>query len=217
MNRLLLVITLGDFVNPGYKGHYPLQIINMSKYKIKVYAQMSVCQLLLSELSSIPDKRFGESSSSYYYDNGGPACWWDDRQLRLFMKENADLERNKLEQIKLMCNEKDLQEYYPAILSRYADFYRKSKMRNENPEKSVEAFVQQEKKMQEKVVLRIRYLEVLQVLISSLAFVGTLIGIFNKLTWKIGAYIAVAVMVVIASNLLLVKWIHCLKQKKYLS
>jgi len=225
MNRLLLVITLGDFVNPGYKGHYPLQIINMSKFKIKVYPQMSVCQLLLSELSSIPDKRFDESSSSYYYDNGGPACWWDDRQIRLFMKENADLEKSNLEKIRLICNEKGLQEHYPAILSRYAEFYRKSKLRNENPEKSVDAFVQQEKKGQRRVTHRAKQLEMLQVPISSLAGIGTLLGIIynvqrtnnNVSTKLIIAYIVIFVVGIILINSILVRWVHHLKQKKFLA
>lgn len=223
INRLLLIVALGDFVNPGYKGHYPLQIINMSKHRIKIYPKMSVCQLLLSQLSSVPEKRFSKSSSSYYYDNGGPACWWEDRQLKLFMKENADLEKQYIDRLVSLCDENSLGEYSSVILSRYRQFYKKSKQKNDNLEHSVDNFLKQEKKTNSRNQLNIKLIKSLQILISSLASIGTLIGVIaavqkvNAITFKMGLFIIGFIMLLIVlANLVLVAAIHKLEQLKYL-
>lgn len=158
MNRLLMIVTLGDFVNPGYKGRYPLQIINMSKHKIRIYPGMSVCQLLLSKLSSPPSKLFSESSSSYHCDDGGPARWWEDRQIKLFRKDAVILERQDIDEILDLCSNYGLNDYRSLILMRFRKFYKKREKNSDNLERSVEEFLKQEKKLKSRNELHIKYL-----------------------------------------------------------
>jgi deoxycytidine triphosphate deaminase len=228
MNRLLLVITLGDFISPGYKGNYPLQIINMSKYRIKIYPKMSVCQLLLSELTSLPEKSYSEVSNTYYADDGGPACWWSDRQLNLFMKDSVGEEKKTYERIRKICEKHDIILHITEILSRYKLFYKKSKQHNENLKKSVDKFIDKEIKKNKKNTLLIKIIKSCRISISSLASIGALIGIIsgflqvytnhstNLSIKQIIFWVICFVVVIILINFLLVILIHNLEKRNYL-
>lgn len=222
INRLLLIVTLGDFVNPGYIGHYPLQIINMSKHNIKIYPKMSVCQLLLSELNEIPEKKFSKVSNAYYADNGGPACWWEDRQLKLFMKENADLEKKHLKLLISLCDKNELGVYKSAILSRYSKFYKSSKKKNNNLDKCVEDFIKHEERKHKRLQLYIKLIKCLQASISTLASIIPILNLIliylksNTISRKGCIILAICIVVIVTMNLLLTTLIHGLEQIKHL-
>lgn len=77
-----------DFMNPGWKGYLPLEIINKSKNAIKLYPYMSMVQIMLIPLSSLPDKNYGEEklANKYQNDDGGPSQWWRDKLYGQYRK-----------------------------------------------------------------------------------------------------------------------------------
>ena len=72
-----------DFLNPGWFGHVPLEIINKSRNKIKLYPLLGMVQIFLIPLSSEPDGNYGDTDlhSKYQNDDGGPSYWWRDKLL----------------------------------------------------------------------------------------------------------------------------------------
>jgi deoxycytidine triphosphate deaminase len=79
----LSVHCTGDFLNPGYRGHMPLQLINFSPNPIRIFPYLPICQLMLVGLSSTPAKIYGaaELQSKYMDDDGGPSYWWRDKRI----------------------------------------------------------------------------------------------------------------------------------------
>ncbi|TAL51157.1 dCTP deaminase [Patescibacteria group bacterium] len=77
-----------DFINPGYRGRMPLQLINHGKAPVRIFPHIPVCQLVLVKLSSEPDRAYGarELSSKYMDDDGGPSYWWRDKRIRGLQK-----------------------------------------------------------------------------------------------------------------------------------
>jgi deoxycytidine triphosphate deaminase len=80
----LSVHATGDFANPGYRGHMPLQLINHGPFTLRVYPYISVCQLILVKLSSESRRKYGadDLTSKYTNDIGGPSYWWRDKYIR---------------------------------------------------------------------------------------------------------------------------------------
>jgi len=72
-----------DFINPGWRGYVPLEIINNSMNAIVFYPLVPVCQIILTPLTSPPEGRYGdkEFGSKYQNDDGGPSYWWRDNLL----------------------------------------------------------------------------------------------------------------------------------------
>ena len=58
----LSVHCTGDFLNPGYRGHMPLQLINFSPNPIRIFPYLPICQLMLAPISSRPRKRMERPS-----------------------------------------------------------------------------------------------------------------------------------------------------------
>lgn len=80
----LMVHCTGDFINPGYRGHMPLQLVNLGPNPIKVFPYLPICQLKLVRLSGRPDHIYGERElqSKYMDDDGGPSYWWRDKRIK---------------------------------------------------------------------------------------------------------------------------------------
>lgn len=78
--RLGLSITCAGYINPGYRGHMPLQIKNIGKDTIVLQPLAAVCQLVIKQLSGSPDRAYGDTDlrSKYANDEGGPSRWWED-------------------------------------------------------------------------------------------------------------------------------------------
>ena len=96
--RLGLGVQIGcDFINPGWIGHMPLQIVNFSKTAIKIYPFIPICQLILIQLSGVPNRLYGDKvlQSKYMDDDGGPSYWWRDERISklqdMFNKRHIDL------------------------------------------------------------------------------------------------------------------------------
>lgn len=82
--RLGLLVTFGGYINPGYRGHMPLQIKNLGKHTIWFQPMISICQLVLHQLSSEPEHAYGDfdARSKYTDDDGGPSRWEMDGIIR---------------------------------------------------------------------------------------------------------------------------------------
>jgi hypothetical protein len=77
----LMVHCTGDFINPGWRGHMPLQIVNLSGFTIKLSPLIPIVQLVLVKLTELPARQYGDPSleSKYLEDDGGPSYWWRDK------------------------------------------------------------------------------------------------------------------------------------------
>ena len=66
----------GDYINPGFAGAMPLQIINHNKFPIVLYPYIGICQMILYELSKTPLVSYLERSSlpyNTYYNEDNPS------------------------------------------------------------------------------------------------------------------------------------------------
>jgi deoxycytidine triphosphate deaminase len=74
----------GDFINPAWSGHMPLQLVNYSRVTIKIFPFIPICQLMLIKLAKTPERLYGvtELQSKYMQDDGGPSYWWRDKRIR---------------------------------------------------------------------------------------------------------------------------------------
>lgn len=44
----------GDYINPGFIGEMPLQIVNHNSFPVKIYPFVGICQMVLYKLSDSP-------------------------------------------------------------------------------------------------------------------------------------------------------------------
>lgn len=81
----LLVHCGGDFINPGWNGHMPLQLVNLSRRTVRVTAYLPIAQLMLVPLSSPPLRQYNDVGlrNKYADDDGGPSYWWRDRLMEV--------------------------------------------------------------------------------------------------------------------------------------
>jgi dCTP deaminase len=56
--RLGLLITCAGYINPGYRGRMPLQIKNLGKDRVYLKPFTAVCQLVIKQLSSPPQRAY---------------------------------------------------------------------------------------------------------------------------------------------------------------
>ncbi len=97
----------GDFINPGYAGHMPLQLHNISPNAIRLFPYIPICQLILIKLSALPSRVYGEKElqSKYMHDDGGPSYWWRDKRIKSLQERlhaidlELDIQRRVLERI----------------------------------------------------------------------------------------------------------------------
>lgn len=95
MSRFGLAVQIGsDFINPGWRGHMPIQLVNHSKTTIKIFPYIPICQLMFIKLSDVPDRLYGveELQSKYKDDDGGPSHWWRDKRIKSMQKVFSDLD-----------------------------------------------------------------------------------------------------------------------------
>ena len=62
----------------------PLQLVNLSPTPIRLVPYLPVCQMRLFQLTSPPERHYGEEElqSKYMEDDGGPSYWWRDKRIR---------------------------------------------------------------------------------------------------------------------------------------
>jgi len=89
-SRMGLGVHIGsDFINPSWRGHMPLQLVNYNKNSLRVFPFIHICQLILIKLTSVPDRQYGvtELQSKYMEDDGGPSYWWRDKRIKNLQEE----------------------------------------------------------------------------------------------------------------------------------
>jgi deoxycytidine triphosphate deaminase len=75
----LSVHACGGFINPGWRGHMPLTLINHSPVTLRIPAGTPLCQLMVVPLSGQPLADYDERTDrKYVNDQGGPSYWWRD-------------------------------------------------------------------------------------------------------------------------------------------
>lgn len=82
--RLGIIVTFGGYINPGYRGHMPLQVANFGHHTVVLPPMISVCQLVLHKLTHEPEHVYGDidKRSKYDDDDGGPSRWGMDEIIR---------------------------------------------------------------------------------------------------------------------------------------
>jgi hypothetical protein len=80
-----------NFVNPGWRGHMPLQLVNHGNTSIRLFPYIPICQLLLVKLTQEPERVYGEKElqSKYMDDDGGPSYWWRDKRIGRLQAKQA--------------------------------------------------------------------------------------------------------------------------------
>lgn len=80
----LAVHCTASFINPGWRGRMPLELINFGRSPIRLFPRLPICQLMLVRLYSLPELTYGarELSSKYMDDDGGPSYWWRDKRIK---------------------------------------------------------------------------------------------------------------------------------------
>jgi deoxycytidine triphosphate deaminase len=89
----LAVHCTGDFINPGWEGFMPLQLVNCGPYPIRITPYVPLCQLMLVRLIEEPERTYGdpELKSKYENDEGGPSKWWRDHSIRELQKRLGEV------------------------------------------------------------------------------------------------------------------------------
>ncbi|WP_172657340.1 dCTP deaminase [Myxosarcina sp. GI1] len=100
----------GDYINPGYKGHMPMQIVNHSPKSVKIYPFLKLAQLVFYKLSSQPDINYQSLPNTIYNsdncDTEGLSLWFVDKDIenfanrvsgKKFAKDTEDKIRNLVE------------------------------------------------------------------------------------------------------------------------
>lgn len=95
----------GDFINPGYKGYMPMQLINHNPFPVRVYPFVSMAQLTFSLVSSEPDISYQNLPSSIYkFDDvddatnrGSLSFWFRDFEIKRIahrISDNKNIRKN---------------------------------------------------------------------------------------------------------------------------
>jgi deoxycytidine triphosphate deaminase len=125
----LSIHATGDFINPGWRGHMPIQLINHGPHSIKVFPFIPICQLIFVKISSLPDRKYGDPNlqSKYMDDDGGPSYWWRDKRIQNLHSTLGKFEIGSLVQEQLI-NVISIQE--PQILERFESYLDKLPLAN---------------------------------------------------------------------------------------
>lgn len=65
----------GDYINPGFMGSMPLQIVNHNYFPITIYPYLPICQIIIYELTQEPLITYAEKSTlptNKYYNESYP-------------------------------------------------------------------------------------------------------------------------------------------------
>ena len=140
----LMVHLTGDFINPGYRGHMPLQLINFGNNPIKIFPYIPIYQLQLVKVSGLPNRLYGisELQSKYMNDDGGPSYWWRDKRIKKLQKSlgEVDVATSIQESILIIIGKQE-----PEVIERLEKRISKGKhIELENCDKILELFSKSE-------------------------------------------------------------------------
>lgn len=161
--RLSLDITSGDFCNPGYHGHYPLEITNRGKHTIIIHKGETMAQLMLIPLrgpilEDYPQKATFKNEKKY--DDGTPYTFWRERSIKALRKKAGtqqivDLYENAINAFTAE-NTKDINESRDRFNNNFLPFcqknLRKARYQNNNSDlpdekKLLKAYCEREKRL----------------------------------------------------------------------
>jgi len=79
----LMVHSTGGFINPGWRGHMPLQLLNLGPNSIRLVPGLLMCQVRIVKLTGLAQHPYGDQAlqSVYIDDDGGPSYWWRDKRI----------------------------------------------------------------------------------------------------------------------------------------
>ncbi len=88
----LMVNATGGYINPGWRGRMPLQLVNFGPNSIRLTPGLPICQVRLVRLSGLAERPYGHPSLSSVYldDDGGPSYWWRDKRIKALHAELAE-------------------------------------------------------------------------------------------------------------------------------
>jgi deoxycytidine triphosphate deaminase len=137
----------GDCINPGYRGYMTLQLFNYSPNPIKIYPYIPICQLMLVQLSSEPEHKYGhrELQSKYMDDDGGPSYWWRDKRIVSLQKvfQGADISLDIQNRILDKIGAKEIE-----VVERLEKYISKAKPTElENADNLLDAFIKDESRL----------------------------------------------------------------------
>lgn len=111
----------GDFINPGWRGKMPLQLVNHGRVPIILGPYIDICQLLIVKTTSESQKAYGsdELSSKYMNEDGEPSRLWMDARLKRLREAygRANLPDHIHKEFARVLGKKDVR-----ILDRFTDF-----------------------------------------------------------------------------------------------
>lgn len=192
----LSVHCTGDFLNPGYRGHMPLQLCNYGRNAIRIFPYIPICQLMLVCLHGKPSRIYGEAElqSKYVDDDGGPSYWWRDKRIKRLQDAFCSVD------VGLAIQERILQQIGPLdpdTIERFETLVSKLHSSDlENADELIDRFIESEKKLMKRDTLKrvsIPLLTTIPVAVSiRLAF-------FNQHPWWHVAFWLTAFLGIVAS------------------
>jgi hypothetical protein len=80
----LSIHSTGGFINPGWRGRMPLQLVNHGVVPIVLAPYLSICQLVVTRTTSESEKPYGSPGldSKYMNDAGEPSRYYQDARIR---------------------------------------------------------------------------------------------------------------------------------------
>jgi deoxycytidine triphosphate deaminase len=142
-----------DFINPGYRGRMPLQLLNNGQSAIILMPGISICQLVFIKLSSLSRKLYGHPSlsSKYMNDDGGPSYWWRDKWIKKLKLSMQDQLGEKFQ--KEILNVVGVRE--PEVIERFEKMISEMKLGDlTNSSELLEKFSKTEEKERKKLNLK---------------------------------------------------------------
>jgi deoxycytidine triphosphate deaminase len=140
----LAVHCTGDFINPGWEGYMPLQLSNFGPYPLRLGPYFAICQLMLVQLTSKPERSYGDAElrSKYINDDGGPSLWWRDARVEQLQKRLG--QTNATEAIRQEIVEKVRFQSTEVLARLQRDIDRRRVVQIENSDQVLEAFAARE-------------------------------------------------------------------------
>ena len=68
----LMIHCASGFINPGWKGNMPLQLVNLNPNTFQIFPYVSICQLCLIKLTDVPSRKYNNVNNDFMNDYGAP-------------------------------------------------------------------------------------------------------------------------------------------------
>ena len=141
----LSVHATGGFINPGWRGHMPLTLVNHSPVTLRIPVGTPLCQLLVVRLDRRPDRDYADRTDrKYINDEGAPSVWWRDTLMTELRKSlsRGNVPGNTLEEIdELLADGLD-----EDLLLRLEDFVEQGRGHHSSADGLLDAFAAKEKR-----------------------------------------------------------------------